>query len=262
MVGAAVDGSAFVPGIDESALEGGVRVALGRGDEARPELRASGSERQRGEYSPRVGDASGGDHRDRDRVDDLRHEREGGETLGADVAARFGALGHDRVDAGGDRLDSQTHGGDDVEDDGAGLLQPRRVARGRSGSCDHDTHALVEHDLDEPLDDAVVAVGTDVDEREVDRERPPGLRAQRADLRPQLLGLHPPRADDAERAGLRDRSGELVPADPGHAALDDRVTDGEQLAERDACHGARRPLSAREVPPIETAYSGSAVAAG
>ena len=70
---------------------------------------AVGAQRERGSQAPPVDDAAGRHHRHplADRVDDLGHEREGGDLAG--VAARLGALGDDDVAAGLDRVDGVAH---------------------------------------------------------------------------------------------------------------------------------------------------------
>jgi hypothetical protein len=159
----------------------------------------------------------------------------------ADVSARFGALGHDGVGPGGLGLPGEARGGDDVDDDRAGSLEALGVAGRRTRARHDDAHALLEDDLDQPLDDRIVAVGPDVDQGDVDCERPAGLRPQGADLRAEIFGLHPSRAEDPERSGLTDRRRELVPADPGHAALEDGMSDAEKIDEGVGVHGTASP---------------------
>jgi len=72
--------------------------------EASADPRGVGAERQDRRQAASVGHAPGGDHRHRvDRVDDARDEHQRGH-LSPNPAARFPPLGHDDVNARGDRV--------------------------------------------------------------------------------------------------------------------------------------------------------------
>ena len=93
-------------------------------------------------------------------------------------------------------------------------------------------------ELDALLDDEVDDAGVAHERlRDVDAERLVGEVAHLADLVADLVELARGRLDDAHRAGVRDRRGELGARDPAHRRLDDRVRDAEQLGDARAQRG-------------------------
>src|SRR5204862_208462 len=91
-------------------------------------------------------------------------------------------------------------------------------------------------DFDAAVDDrlAIFRVGRRLDgrqDRQIHRERLLRDGARPCDFLGQIVwGWLRQRGNDAEAAGLGYRGGELCPADPLHAALDDRVLDTDQLS--------------------------------
>ena len=94
---AAGDDGVAVPCPEDAFLDVGVDGALLGAHEARPDLDALGSQRERGGHSPAVGDAAGGDDGNVDRVDEQGHEHHGREL--PDVTAGLHALADDGVGA-------------------------------------------------------------------------------------------------------------------------------------------------------------------
>ena len=153
----------------------------------------------------------------------------------AGMAGALEAVDRDRVDAERLGLERVAHRRRLVDDLDAGGLEVGQVLdRVRAGGLD---------DRDAGLDDrlAVLRVGRRLDrrqDRQVDAERRVGQLARAGDLARQILGRRlRQRGQEAERAGVRDGGDELRPADPLHAALDDRVLDFERVGEACAEHG-------------------------
>ena len=100
------------------------------------------------------------------------------------------------------------------------------------------------HDLDAGRDDGVdvFAVGARHErrqDRQVHAERLVGHLAAARDLLDQVLGRRlRQRREEAQRAGVGDRRGQLGAADPLHAALHDGVLHPEHLGESRADHCA------------------------
>ena len=124
-----------------------------------------------------------------------------------------------------------------MEDGEPGLLQRRGVLHRAARRGRHELHALVGHELD----DRRVA-----HERlgDVHAERLVGEVAHLADLVADDVELARGRLDDAHRAGVGHRAGELRPRDPAHRRLHDRDVDAEHLGDAVGEGGGhRRSLS-------------------
>ncbi len=177
--------------------------------------------RSQGEHrgdSASVTDPASRDHRHRrHRVHDSRHQRQCRD-LAPHVPAGLPALRDDHVRAGRDCPPCLLGAADRVHNDPPGGVHRLDVAAG-----------IPPHERDDPqagLEGLVKAAVTIFGENQVAAERPRGQRRCRTNAGSDVSG--PRERHHAERAGIRDRRGQL--GNVGHGRLDDRLLNPEHLA--------------------------------
>ena len=221
---------------EQSLLVARRAPGLGGGDEPRADPDTFGAEGQRGGEATAIEEPTGGDDGNGavDGVDDLRHERHGGD--GAGMAAGFGALRDHEITPG-------AHRGEGVAD--------------LAAHAGHE-HVVVVAEVDdiarhaEPGHEHAAAV---VDDRLHLRRHVGGHGGEQIDTEGLAggiahgdhLGLHAGeahggRAHAAEAAGLAHRGHEGAVADTAHAGEHDGVFDLEEVSQS-GLHGrhGRRP---------------------
>ena len=119
-----------------------------------------------------------------------------------------------------DRPPGLLGGADRVQDDSPGVVHALDVAAG----IPHMNETIRNPAVQGLVQATVVIFG----ENEVAAERPRGQRRRLTNDRSDVIG--PRQRQHAERAGIRDRRGQL--GNRGHGCLDDRLLDPEQLAYR------------------------------
>ena len=191
-----------------------MRDALLTHDKAGAHLDGLCAERKDSRHAARIRDAARTDDRHVDSVDDLRHECHSRDL--ADVAARLRALCNQGIDARAHEALRECDRCDNRDDLRANLLEGRHVFARVASARRDDGDLLLEHDLHDFLD-------VRAHEHDIDAERLIRPALALLDLCAQDLRRHVAGADDAEAAGIRDGRSELCRADPGHAALEDRV---------------------------------------
>ena len=202
-VRAADDGAVLGRG-EERFLVTVDRTRFGCGDETGADPHAVGAEGQGRGKTSAVEQTACGDDGDlaADRVDDLRHQRDGGDS--ACVAAGFGALGDDEIDAAGDgaerMADLAAHA---AHEDVLRVQQVDDLAR-HAEAGDEDPRPTVDHRLDAPLDLAGQR------SQQVDAERLGGQCLHRGDLLRQFLRGHGRCPQRADASCLADRCHEPV----------------------------------------------------
>ena len=211
----------------------GTGASLG-GDEARAEVDADRAEHQRRRDAAPVEDAAGRHHRDRRyRVDHLRHQRHGADLPA--IAAGLAALRDDDVDAALGRLDRLRDGGD--------LQHHARPGRMR---LPHQVAGIAEREGDDGrarLQRAAKRLGVERLRNMIDGERLVGEGLHHLDVAPDRGGGPEQRADAAEAALVRHRSGELGRGGRAHRREDDRNVDAEEITQACPEH-ASSPVSA------------------
>ena len=132
---------------------------------------------------------------------------------------------------GADTLEEtcKRHRGDDRYDLDAGRLPRLHVLARIARACHDDRDLLLGHNLGN-------LVGEGALQHDVDAEGLCRAGAAVADLVPEPVGIGIHRGDDAEASGIRYGSGEACISNPCHAALEDRLLDACQVAERSLDH--------------------------
>ncbi len=191
-----------------------------------------------GGQAPPVEQPAGRDHRHpiADGVDDLGHERHGGDLAG--VAAGLGALGHDDVASGLDR-------GDGVADLAAHVHHQHVLAVAQLD--DVAGHAQPGHEhpaaaLDDGLDLRLHVARSGGEQ--VDAEGLVGQRPHLGDLFDHLVEAHGRRAHAPEASGLADRRDQGRVRHPAHAGEHHGVLDLEDVGQSGAHDRDRRTPSA------------------
>ena len=112
--------------VDDRVLPVLVHGRLDGGHHAGAHLHALGAERERGGHRAPVDEAAGGDDRHVDLRRDERQQHHGRHVLRVLEPAALGALDHQPVDAGVDRLQRGPQARHHVEDGEPGVLEPAR----------------------------------------------------------------------------------------------------------------------------------------
>ena len=239
--------------------------ALRSEEEARPELRACGPERQRGGETAAVEDPARSDHGGGHGVDDLRDQRERADERAVPVAREverrpmssgFCPLRDDEVDAAVDHANGLLHGRDHRADVNARLVCGRyercRVSEREAQHRD----ALREHDVDllrelrggnddvagasgqaqfgaQPVENGLhgldVAAGLRRGDQEVDTEGCCRAASDRGNGRDQKIRRNAAPGVDTETARGRDLGDEVGSGRPArHRRLDDRILQAEE----------------------------------
>lgn len=141
------------------------------------------------------------------------------------VSSGFKAFGHHRIHAGAFRLAGKTYAGDYMHDGKTFGFEHGGKRSGIAGRGKDDLDTLLLHHFD-----GLVHLG--IKHRHVDPERLVGEGLGFADMFPQQFGGHRARADKSQTSGLGNGSGQFCSTDPDHTALDDRIPDTEQFANR------------------------------
>jgi hypothetical protein len=226
---------------EEALLVSGRGLALGRRNQSRAELDATGPESQRRQKAAPVGEAARGHHRHVHRVDDLGQERQCRHR--AHVAARLAPGGDDRIGSlllDAERMpDARNHG----KDQHPGRLEhlhdrgPRIAAARR-----HDRDPQLDRDLRSRLREGRAH------RRDVHSEGEVRKAPRLLDVAAQLLLRSPERRQDAQPARFAHRRNEARPASPLHRSLQDRMADAEQVAERSVEHARLHQVPIRIIP--------------
>ena len=185
--------------------------ALPAHQQAGADLGAAGPQGKGGGQLPSSGDAAGGDHRQVGHLPHLGHQGHGGQL--AHMAAALRAFGDEAIHPQGGQAADQGGGGDHGEYLDARLLPGGDILAGHPRSGGDHLDALLHHHLGH-------LGGGGVHQHDVHAEGFIGQGLAPADVLPQGVGIHAPRADQAQGPGVGHGGGEFAGGDVGHAALD------------------------------------------
>ncbi len=197
--------------------------ALARAGKARAQLHAGGAHFQIGGDRLAPADAAGHEHRNllRHFGQDFLRQHAGRDR--ADMAARFHALDHQRVDARSHQLLRQRQRGRKADQLGAIGLDRLDAALGRQATGQHDmAHLMLGAHRDQ-----VEQLRMHGDQ--VHAERLVGQRPGRRNFRVQQFGRHRATGNHTETAGVRDRRHQMPLTDPAHRPAQDRALAAEKF---------------------------------
>jgi hypothetical protein len=199
-----------------------MRNALSATDKTRSHLHALGTQGKGSHQTATVGDATCSYDGDRYAIDNLGHKSHGSSL--ADSPARLHALCDNDIGAVTLYAFGRGHAGHHRHDLDAGVPEPADVRSRISASGGHDgdtlTHNHINHTVDEGRRQC-----------DIDAKWTFGLPAREAYLLLNPVGLIVAGADDTQAAGIGDSYDKLARAQMGHAPLDNRISDTQQVAD-------------------------------
>ena len=221
-------GLAFVVG-DDLLLHLLVNGAFLGAHEARAHVDAFRAQRERSHKAARVAEATRGNHRDLDLVGSRRDQDETRNVVLAGMAGAFETIDRDRIDTHAFSRKRVTHSRALMNDLDAVFLKVVHMLLRLIAGRLHDLHAGIDDRL------AILGIRRRVERRKNGQVHTEGLVRQLAaflDLLAKIVrcGLGQ-RGDEAERAGIGNRSHQFRATDPLHTALHDRRIDAESFRE-------------------------------
>jgi hypothetical protein len=206
-----------------------VNRRLPGGDEASPHVHAVRAQRQRGHQAAPIGHPARGDEGNLQLLGRARQEDEVGHVVLPRVPAALESVHAHGVAADGLRLERMPDRGALVDHLDPGGLQRGQVRFGIAAGGLDDLHPAFDDRAD------VLGIGRRSErgqEGQVHAEGPVGHLAATPDLpREQLRRLLRQPGDDPEASGVGNGRRQLGQADEVHAALDDGVSDSQQLGD-------------------------------